>query len=109
VANSLWAAGRPQLIDFDDMGWAPPAYDLAVARLECLEHDGAETLWDELLAGYAEVRDLPPGVETHLDGLVAARHVFAALWLAGNLDQPSFAGAGRYIDEAIAELARIVR
>jgi Ser/Thr protein kinase RdoA (MazF antagonist) len=90
------------------MGWAPPAYDLAVARIECLEHDGAETLWGELLAGYAEVRDLPPGVGTHLDGLVAARRMFVALWLAGNLDHPSFSGVQRYIDEAIAELRQVV-
>jgi hypothetical protein len=46
-------------------------------------------------------------VDTHLEGLIAGRRVFVALWLAGNLDHPSFPGAAKFIAGEIAELRRI--
>ena len=108
VYNTLWVGGRPRLLDFDDMAWAPPAYELAVSRGDLVERDEVETLWQELLDGYAAVRDLPPGLDTHLDGLLAGRFVLVILWLAGNQDHPSFAGTARYVDEAVGQLRQLV-
>lgn len=100
AANTLWVAGEPHLIDFDDLGWAPAAYDLAVSRVH-LERDD---LWAALREGYASVRALPPGLDERLEVLEAARRLFVACWLAGNLDNPSFTGVGRYLAQAIEGL-----
>ena len=108
VYNTLWVDGRPALLDFDDMAWAPPAYDLAVSRGDLVDRDDVEGLWRELREGYSSVRELPEGLDTHLDGLLAGRFVLVILWLAGNQGHPSFVGTGRYVEEAVSELRRIV-
>jgi Ser/Thr protein kinase RdoA (MazF antagonist) len=108
-ANTLWAAGRPRLIDFDDMAWAPLAYDLAVACHAYLERDNAEELWPAFLEGYAAVREPPPGLDAHFDGLLAGRRLLVALWLAGNQDHPAFTEAPTWLDREVTELRRILR
>jgi Ser/Thr protein kinase RdoA (MazF antagonist) len=105
LANTLWVRSEPHLIDFDDMGWAPLAYDLAVARLECLERAEGEALWRELLSGYASVRPLPPGAETRIDEFVTARRVFVVMWLTGNRDHPAFSRVGDYVAGELAALS----
>ncbi len=107
LANALWVGGEPHLIDFDDMGWAPLAYDLGIAYRECLGHPGGERLWRELVSGYTAIRPLPPGTETHMDELVAARRVFIVMWLTGARDLPQFSGLGDYVAEKLAQLSRI--
>ena len=37
-----------------------------------------------MLAGYQTVRALPPGYEEHRSTLLAARHLFLAIWYLAN-------------------------
>jgi Ser/Thr protein kinase RdoA (MazF antagonist) len=75
-AGNVHVDGRSfTFFDFDHcaVGWR--AYDLAPARMSL---DDAQ--WDALLAGYAAVRDLPPGID-HLADLVLMRY----LWDVGDM------------------------
>ncbi len=109
--NTVWLRGRPQLIDFDGLAWAPLAYDLAVVRHSYSYLNGArrEALWRVFLDGYASTRELPAGLDAHLDGLVLGRRVISALWLAGNLDHPSFGEAPTLLAHEVTEIRRTIK
>lgn len=105
--NVRWRGGTPWAIDFDDMGWAPFAYDLAVAVWAFGAEDPPNEdpgLVDALFDGYAEVSPLPPGSPTHIDELLAGRRVLDVLWLTYNLGHPSFAKAPVWIARELRAL-----
>lgn len=107
--NTMWVEGRPQLIDFDDLSWGPFAYDLGVVRCEYYDLANSDRLWDEFVGGYSSVRPLPAGTEENLDGVVAARHLLFAMWLADNMDHPAFPQAPEWIAARVTELRKILR
>ena len=77
-----------QLIDFDDCGFGPRAYEFAVALWELRRRDDYGAFRQALLDGYD--RRLPAGME-HLDDLIAAREVAFALWYVGTAQvNPAF-------------------
>jgi Ser/Thr protein kinase RdoA (MazF antagonist) len=59
--NVLWQGMQPTVVDFDDCGWAPPLYDLAVPISEFRDR-GNVAQEAALVDGYASVRPLPPGL-----------------------------------------------
>lgn len=87
--NLLFTRGQAGLIDFTDCGWGWRALDFA-STLQYLQHPLAGNhdhravyphLRDELLAGYAELRPLWPGVEHQIDTLTAARWLLSVEWI----------------------------
>jgi Ser/Thr protein kinase RdoA (MazF antagonist) len=87
--NLLFARGEAGLIDFTDCGWGWRALDFA-STLQFLQHPLAGNhdhrgvyprLRDALLAGYAELRPLWPGVERQIDTLTAARWLLSVEWI----------------------------
>lgn len=102
--NTVWVHGRPRLIDFDDLAWAPLAYDLAVVRWSYLKRSCTEALWQAFLDGYVSARELPAGFDAYLNRLLLGRRVLVALWLAGNLDHPSFGEAPALLEEEITAI-----
>ena len=105
----MWVAGRPHLIDFDDLSWGPFAYDAGVVRCEYSDLKNSQRLWDEFITGYGSLRPLPTGTLENLDGVVAARHLLFAMWLADNIDHPAFPEAPGWIEARIMELRKILR
>ena len=79
--NAVFAGGRVQLIDFDDCGFGPRLYDLAVALWEQRDSPGYPEFRAALLAGYLGVRDIDV---TRLDDYIAVRQVAFDLWYTGS-------------------------
>src|SRR5712692_892061 len=94
--NTLWAGGRPYLIDFDGMACAPFAYDLAVALPASRGAPSGRAVGG--VSGRLRLASrAPASLETHLDSLLAGRRVLVALWLAGNRDNPAFTQTPEWI------------
>lgn len=87
--NLLFARGAVRAIDFDDCGFGPLLYDLAVPLAELQDRAGYPSLRAALLAGYRRVRPLPRAHEAHLDTFVALRRVQDALWVLATRRHPA--------------------
>lgn len=87
--NVLFCEDEPWAIDFDDMGRGPLAYDLVVPIRE-LESLGQATCTEALLAGYAEVRPLPPGTSDGMHALKRLRLVQLMNWAIAERKNPGF-------------------
>jgi Ser/Thr protein kinase RdoA (MazF antagonist) len=71
--------GQARPIDFEDTSWGLYALDLATTAASI-----PDALHPVLLCGYQTVRPLPPGYEEHQATLLAARHLFLAIWYLAN-------------------------
>lgn len=71
--------GQARPIDFEDTSWGLYALDLATTAASI-----PDALHPVLLCGYQTVRPLPPGYEEHQAALLAARHLFLAIWYLAN-------------------------
>ena len=81
--NYLFYHGQVRLLDFDDCGYAPFLYDLAVTTFELEHHPRFPALRAALLAGYGACRPLPPNPETVLTTLTHLRRVQNLIWDIG--------------------------
>ncbi len=112
--NVLFHHGAAGAIDFSDCGWGHHALDLA-ATLQYLKHPlhgrpdhsvAYPHLREQLLAGYASVRPLPPDIEPQIDAYIAARMISTIEWIAEEWPRPDhrawgpafLAGAARLFD-----------
>jgi len=77
--NVLEHHGQARPIDFEDTSWGHYALDLAITAASI-----PDALHPVLLHGYQTVRPLPPGYEEHQTALLAARHLFLAIWYLAN-------------------------
>jgi Ser/Thr protein kinase RdoA (MazF antagonist) len=89
--NLLFAPGTVRAIDFDDCGFGFRLFDLAVMLSEVLEWPNYRALRAGLLAGYRQVRPLPPAHEAYLDTFIALRRLQDMLWV---LDTPAHPALG---------------
>jgi len=87
--NVLYAAGAAGAIDFTDSGQGWRALDFASA-LQYLQHPLVANhdhrthypvMREQLLAGYAELRPLWPGVERQIDAMLIARWLDTVEWI----------------------------
>ncbi len=84
--NYLFDHGQVHLLDFDDCGYAPFLYDLAVTTFEVEHYPRFPALRAALLAGYGATRPLPPDPETVLTTLTQLRRVQNLVWDIGLQD-----------------------
>lgn len=90
LGNALFRDGQVKLIDFDDSGYGPRLYELAVAVWELRDEPNYEDFRDALLAGYRMHREVDA---RHLDDFIAVRQVAFGLWFTGMAQiNPDFAG-----------------
>jgi Ser/Thr protein kinase RdoA (MazF antagonist) len=82
-SNFLFHHGQIHLLDFDDCGYAPFLYDLAVATFEVEEYPHFPALRAALLAGYGARRPLPPDPESVLTTLGHLRRIQNLVWNIG--------------------------
>lgn len=80
--NTVWSGRRPGLVDFNDSGWGPFAFDLA-RMVQNLSHRGdGRALAQAALAGYQELTPLPVGYAECGSLFKAAADMFLARYLA---------------------------
>ena len=108
LGNVIFGRGEARAIDFDDCGDGHWLYDMAVALFDHRSKDDWEIWRDALLEGYAEVRDLPAGIDPYLETFMCARCVSLLLWVRARArEDPRFrrnmrewtAGLVRYLKE----------
>ncbi len=87
--NLLFAKGTVRAIDFDDCGFGPYLYDLAVMLSAILDWAEYPALRAGLLAGYRRVRPLLVEHEAHIDTFIALRRVQDALWMLEWREHPA--------------------
>jgi Ser/Thr protein kinase RdoA (MazF antagonist) len=89
LGNTLFHRAGVKLIDFDDCGYGPRLYELAVALWELRDGQHYPAFRDALLQGYQTHRELDV---THLDDFIALRQVAFDLWYTGMAQvNPAFA------------------
>ena len=76
-------------IDFDDCGFGPFLYDLAVPLAVLHDRPAYPALRAGLLAGYRRLRPLPPAHEEYIDTFIALRRVQDALWVLAARRHPA--------------------
>ena len=102
--NALFAGTDVRLIDFDDCGFGPRVYDLAVALWELRHRDAYPEFRDALLAGYRARRDLPDAQAALIDTFIAVREVAFGLWYVGTAQvNPEFRAS---LDEELGFVER---
>jgi Ser/Thr protein kinase RdoA (MazF antagonist) len=79
--NLLFSGDAVRAIDFDDCGFGPLLYDLAVPLAMSQGRAEYTALRAALLVGYRRVRPLPLEHEAYLDTFIALRHLQDALWV----------------------------
>lgn len=93
--NFLFREGAALAIDFDDCGWGPYLYDLAVPLSELEDRPRYEALREALLDGYARRQALPNGYEDHLGALTILRRVQLIIWILESREQAAFRDSWR--------------
>ena len=83
LGNCLFRAREPGVLDFDDCGWGYFLYDLCPLLGNLRDSPDYRRLRTAFLDGYRAVHPLDPALETHIDLLIAARHITSCLWVAG--------------------------
>jgi len=106
--NYLFDHGRAGAIDFDDCGFGYYLYDLAVTLSEVGGRAHTSALRDGLLAGYQEVRPLPPGLDEHLPAFLSLRELKLTLWFVEQRDLPGFAGWQAEVDRGLEHLRSLI-
>ncbi|MGC4173888.1 phosphotransferase enzyme family protein [Demequina sp.] len=89
MGNAVFRGTTVGLIDFDDSGFGPRIYDLAVALWEQRDEPESAQVREALLDGYRSVRPID---DTLLDDYIAVRQVAFDLWYTGTAQvNPAFA------------------
>ena len=106
LGNVLFERGRVKLIDFDDSGTGPRAYELAVALWELRERPDYQDFHDALVSAYTARRALDV---THLDDFIALRQVAFDVWFTGMASvNPKMAANLRNVHEWSAQVLDLV-
>jgi Ser/Thr protein kinase RdoA (MazF antagonist) len=90
--NLLFEHGTVRAIDFDDCGFGPLLYDLAVPLSELHGRPEYPALRAGLLAGYRRVRRLTAEDEAYVDTFIALRTVQDGLWPLQTHKHPAISG-----------------
>jgi Ser/Thr protein kinase RdoA (MazF antagonist) len=88
--NYLFQQGEARAIDFDDCGYGPYVYDLAVTLSELKRRPDYQGLRSALLYGYRGVRPLAAEHERLIDVFIALRAVQLMMWTVEHRNQPMF-------------------
>jgi Ser/Thr protein kinase RdoA (MazF antagonist) len=106
--NVLFDFDRINLIDFDDTGWGFWLYDMAAALAYAVSEPRYEEVRDALLAGYEEVRPLPPQTRERLAPFIRLRLAGIAKWMMDRSDNPRLRERGPWWIEQMCAGIRTV-
>lgn len=94
VGNLLLEGGQLNVIDFDDTGFGFLYYDFGAALGFHLLDPLYIPIRDALLAGYEEVRPLPPNTRELLDAFLKVRMNGVSRWIMDRVDNPLLKDVG---------------
>jgi Ser/Thr protein kinase RdoA (MazF antagonist) len=83
-------------------------YDMAVTLTDINDRDDCAALRHAFFAGYPRVQPLPPGYETSIKPLSAARILFMLQWLLGRAHPEPWAWGEAYRRNAVGRLERLL-
>ena len=106
--NYLFHGEEVRVIDFDDCGWGYYVYDMAVTLTDLDDRDDCAALRHAFLTGYTRIQPLPPGYETLIKPLSAARILFLLQWLLGRSHPEPWAWGEAYRRTAVGRLERLL-
>jgi len=106
--NYLFHDGDVRVIDFDDCGWGYYIYDMAVTLTDIDDRDDYVALRHAFLTGYTRIQPLPPGYETYITPLSAARILFMLEWLLARAHPEPWAWGEAYMRNAVGRLERLL-
>lgn len=102
--NYLFKDKQLYAIDFDDCGYGPFMYDLAVTLWYVRTRPHFAQFREQLCAGYATQRPLPPDYNRQIDLLLAVRSLLMMMYIAGD-DLPTLRNQSRvYISRIVGDL-----
>jgi Ser/Thr protein kinase RdoA (MazF antagonist) len=105
--NLLFEREAVRAIDFDDCGFGPLLYDLAVPLTMLQERAEYPSLRAALLRGYRQVRPLSTEHEAYVDTFMALRHLQDALWVLEYRKHPAIRDDWAAPAQARRSLARL--
>lgn len=105
--NYLFVGDRIGAIDFDDTGWGPYVYDLAVTLSELHDRDDRPALRAALFDGYRDHQPLPVAHEEAVEAFVTLRHAQLMLYAVEHRDEPQFRSC--WYEDAVGVLALLRR
>lgn len=105
--NLLFERDTVRAIDFDDCGFGPLLYDLAVPLTMLQGRAEYPALRAALLRGYRQVRPLSAEHEAYLDAFIALRHLQDALWVLEYRKHPALSSDWDAATQARRSLARV--
>ncbi len=94
VGNVLVEDGNLNVIDFDDTGFGFLYYDFGAALGFHLLEPLYEPIRESMLAGYDEVRPLPPNTRELLDSFIKVRMTGVSRWIMDRVDNPRLKDTG---------------
>jgi Ser/Thr protein kinase RdoA (MazF antagonist) len=97
--NLLFVRGVPSAIDFDDCGFGPWMYDLAVPLTQFERLARCQALREALLEGYGERRSIGTAQLRQLDTAIAIRRIQDVAGLVEERSNPAFRDRWRGIVE----------
>lgn len=106
--NYLFHGEDVRVIDFDDCGWGYYVYDMAVTLTDIDDRNDFAALRHAFLTGYTRIQPLPPGYETSIKPLSAARILFMLQWLLGRSHPEPWAWGEAYMRSAVGRLERLL-
>jgi hypothetical protein len=106
--SSRFDQGQAGAIDFDDCGWGHFLDDLAVTLSEVDGRARTPARRDGLLAGYRQVRPLPPGLDEHLPSFLALRELELTFWFVDQRSLPGFAEWEAEVDRGLDHLRALL-
>jgi len=102
--NMKTLEGDLYILDFDDCGFGLPVQDLSVAIYYL---DTAEQV-DALLAGYSQVRDIPPYSERHMQALLLHRRLMLLNYLYETQNQEHQEMGPAYLEESLRRVEKFI-
>lgn len=94
VGNVLVEDGHLNVIDFDDTGFGFLYYDFGAALGFHLLEPLYQPIREALLAGYEEVRPLPPNTRELLNAFIKIRMTGVSRWIMDRVDNPRLKDTG---------------
>ncbi|AIE85238.1 phosphotransferase enzyme family protein [Fimbriimonas ginsengisoli] len=107
--NVLFDEAGLHLIDFDDTGWGFWLYDFAAALAYLATKPQYLEARAAMLAGYEQVRRLPPGTEERLEPFIRLRLAGICNWILVRTDNPNIREIGANFIGGLCEGIRATR
>lgn len=107
-SNVLFDGNETHAIDFDDLGWGFWIFDFAAALAYQVGGSAYEDVREQMLAGYEELRFLPPRTRELLSAFTRMRLMQVCIWVMSRRDNPKIREMGHCWVEEMCRKIRLL-